>query len=88
MDVCGCVSQLHPPAERNKELLVCIVFRCGRWPDKMCLGLRCWGDNVPFAVILQPKMLVDPIEADVVREGNEEFDKEATVLETGRMEQH
>ena len=51
----------------------------------MCLRLGCWGDSTPFAVILQPKMLVDPIEADVVRVANEEFDKEATVLEAGRM---
>ena len=66
----GCVSQIHPFVERYKELLVCIVFRRGRWPDKMCLRLRCWGGNLPFAVILQPKRLVDLIEADVVRVGN------------------
>ena len=88
MDVHEYVSQIHPLAERYKKLLLSIFFRRGRWPDKMCLGLRCWGDDVPFAVILQPTILVDPIESDIVRVGNKEFNKEATVLETGRMERH
>ena len=77
MDVRGCVSQIHSLAERYKELIVSIVFRRGRWPCTMCLGLRYRGDNIPFAMILQPKALVYPIEADVVRVGNVEFNKEA-----------
>ena len=73
MDVCGCVSQVHPLAERYQKLLVSIVFRRGRWPYEMCLGLRCGGNNVPFAVILQPKTLIDSIEADIARVSDEEF---------------
>merc|ERR1712086_222345 len=52
MDVCRCVSQVHPLAERYQELLVSIVSRRGRWPYEMCLGPRCGGNNVPSAMIL------------------------------------
>ena len=86
MDVCRCVSQVYPLAEGYQELLASIIFRRGRWPYEMCLGLRCGGNNVPFAMILQSKTLVCAIELDVVRVGNVELNKEAPILETGGVE--
>ena len=53
-------------ALQEKELFV------GKEPNKMRLGVRCRGTNVPFDVVFKPTTLVDPIESDLVRVGNEQ----------------
>ncbi len=86
MDESVAVGKIHPTANRNQVELLRSALGCVGRCDEMAINMAKSGGGM--IAIMQPKTLIDCVAAYVVWVQNVELDKEATVLEGGRVERN